>query len=340
MAEQHQKTIVGVFALTALVLVGVLVVMFGGGQTVFAETYDINVDFPKEVVGIQDGQSVTLNGKRIGETKKIEFIDKRQLGLGVRIVVAINAEYDLPVNSHVEVASNVMSIGRPMVRIVVDDTGQPEMLTRDGKAIINGRMIPVADQIVPSEMQESLRRATVEIGNLASALTPVAKNLETLLEPRRIKDVDLKGVTANLATVVERFDKALDHLNQIIGDTENRDNLKQLLANAKTMSKQGVEVMDEVKGLANQGKQIVQNTDQLVRRLAVTVDKISSVLANLDQSLASLNSKKGTMGLMLNDNRLYEELLLSARRLTKALDDFREVMNLAKKGELKIKAGL
>lgn len=338
MAEQHQKTIVGVFALTAIVLVGVLVVMFGGGGSVFADTYNINVDFPREVVGIQDGQSVTLNGKRIGETTAVEFIDRDNVGLGVRIIVSIDADYDLPAASHVEVASNVMSIGRPMVRIVVDDTEKPDKLSRDGTAIIIGRMIPVTDQIVPTEMQESMRRATVEIGNLASALTPVAKNLEKLLEPRGMKEVDLQGVTANLATVVERFDKALDNLNHVIGDQENLENFKQMLANANTMSERGVEVMDEIKGLAGQGKQFVQNTDQLVRRLAVTVDKVSSVLANLDQTLASLNSTKGTMGSMLNDNRLYEELLLSARRLTKALDDFRDVMNLAKNGQLKIKA--
>ncbi len=42
--------------------------------------------------------------------------------------------------------------------------------------------------------------------------------------------------------------------------------------------------------------------------------------------------------MFLRDNRLYEELVLTTRRLTKALDDMREVLDIAKQGKLRIKA--
>jgi hypothetical protein len=75
-----------------------------------------------------------------------------------------------------------------------------------------------------------------------------------------------------------------------------------------------------------------------MRQLTDTSDRLSTVLNRIDQTVLSLNNPQGTIGSLLNDNRLYEELLLSARRLTNALDDMREVLDIAKKGQLRIKA--
>ncbi len=89
---------------------------------------------------------------------------------------------------------------------------------------------------------------------------------------------------------------------------------------------------------AEDGPQLMKDTSVLVGKLAEATDGLSSFLKGADQSLTTLNEGEGSAALFLRDNRLYEELVLTTRRLTKALDDMREVLDIAKQGKLRIKA--
>jgi len=338
MRSAHHKTIVGMFALTALILLGVLMVLFGGGRSLFDRTYDINVRFPQGVVGVQEGQSVTLYGKRVGQTTDVEFWDPVRPEDGVRVVVAIDETYDVPKASTVTVVSSIMGFGRPSISIDVQDPESPAKLSRDGTATLQGAMIPIRDQVLPPGVLETILRTADGITELAESLQPVAENLEKLIEPRTAEQVDIHQATANLVTVIDRFDSMLKHVNSLVGDPDAKANVKIVLDNAARMSEQGVTLITRLNALAGEGEQFTRDATRLVRKLTDSADALSSVLTRFDKAAAALDSKEGTMGSFLNDNRLYEEMLLSARRLTQALDELREVLDLAKKGQLKIKA--
>lgn len=338
MAEKHQKTIVGVFALSGLTLLFVLTLLFGGGQSLFERTYDINVRFEDAVDGISRGQPVTLNGKRVGETKAIKFWDPEDLTKGIRIIVRVDEEYLIPKDATVEVAPGLIQFGRPPIRLVLGPAPKGEMLSVDGNATIPGRVVSMPEQVLPPKVQSQVERVMEEVASLASALRPVAQNLDALLESRPMSSVDQNEMTANFATIVERFDVTLQNFNTILADAENVENLKLTLQNARDMSEQGVVAMKDLREFSAQSKVVAMDVSKLMQQLTDTSDRLSSVLNRIDQTVVALNSPKGTIGSLLSDNRLYEELLLSARRLTNALDDMREVLDIAKKGQLRIKA--
>lgn len=338
MSQQRQTTIVGLFALAGLGVLCTLVFLFGGGRMLFADTYDINVHFPQGLAGVQAGQGVTLYGKRIGETRAVDFWNDQKMEEGVKIVVSVENKYELPKASEMIVATSIMGIGRPNIQLVVLDPKDPRKLPKDGTGSITGQMVNPLDQVVPPHMQSTIEEATKNIGALAQALKPAAENLARLLEARDIKQVDLQQVTANLDTVIQRFDAALKSVNVVLGDEQNQVNFKETLANARKMSESGTVLMENLNAMSEDGKATMKDVSVLMRKLAGTADDMSSVLKRMDQTLALLNNKEGSLGLLLNDNRLYEEMVLSARRLTKALDDMREVLDIAKQGKLRIKA--
>ncbi|MCA9255540.1 MAG: MCE family protein [Phycisphaerales bacterium] len=338
MAEQHQKTIVGVFALSGLTLLFVLTLLFGGGRTLFERTYDISVRFEDAVDGISTGQPVTLNGKRVGETKAIKFWDSEDLTKGIRIVVAIDDEYQLPSDASVEVAPGLIQFGRPPIRIVLSEKPEGVALPVDGSGVLAGRVVSMPEQVLPPKVQGQVERVMDEVADLAAALKPVARNLDALLEDRPISSVDQREMTANFATIVERFDVTLQNFNTILADPDNVENLRITLENARAMSQSGADAMADFREFSAQSKVVAADVSNLMRQLTDTSDRLTAVLNHIDQTVVTLNSPKGTMGSLLNDNRLYEELLLSARRLTNALDDMREVLDIAKKGQLRIKA--
>jgi phospholipid/cholesterol/gamma-HCH transport system substrate-binding protein len=337
MGSRYQNFIVGIFVFVGLIVLGGLIVIFGGGKTLLVKTYDLRVLFPGGVAGVQSGQTVTLNGKRIGETRDLAFADPVHLERGVKVLVAIEG-FSLPAASEMIVSPPAMGLGKPLIELQVLDPTDTRKLPRDGTAQINGQMRSAMDQLVPKNMQKSFLDASTHIGELAAALTPVANNLSRLLEQRDVKEVDLKGITANMATLIQRFDATLKSLNELIGSEANQRNFSEVLANAKKISETGVTAMQNVTDLSGQGKDLMKNLTELMQHMIGLSDNLSGVLKRMDTVVLSMNKKEGTIGLMLNDGRLYEEMLLTMRRLTKLLDDFREVADQAKKGQLRIRA--
>jgi phospholipid/cholesterol/gamma-HCH transport system substrate-binding protein len=59
------------------------------------------------------------------------------------------------------------------------------------------------------------------------------------------------------------------------------------------------------------------------QNLAQTIENLQSTLANVDKMMADLQSGKGTMGKMLNDDALYSNLNKSSKELELLLQDLR-----------------
>ncbi len=337
MTGSGYKLIVGVFALVCLVLLGLLVIMFGGSQSMFTQTYDLNVKFTHGVVGVQIGQSVTLNGKRVGQTTDVDFWDPKDVESGIRVVVAVDSMYPIPQGARVNVGTSIMGFGKPAIMIDVKGLGDAPLLPTDGTAVIEGTMIAVLDQMLPPEMQDTLIGSFEGIKSLSEALRPVAANLDSILQQRDMDTVDAEKAVANISTLVQRFDLVLKNTNVLLADPENVNNLKTTLANARVMSERGVEMMGKLDAMGDKGTTFVADATELVRELRGSVDKLSAVLNEVNKATSAINDTKGTVGLLLNDNRLYEELILSAKRLTAALEEFRETMDVIKKEGFKVK---
>ena len=336
MALKTRNTLVGFFVIAGLLVLGGLIIAFGGGRTLLVKTYDLRVVFPEGVEGVQQGQSVTLSGKRIGQTRDVQFVDENRLEKGVVVIVTIEG-FELPTASEMVVGKNLMGLGKPLIALNVLDPNDERKLLMDGTAQIIGRMLPTLDQLVPKNIQVTMEQASKHIGELAAALKPAAENLGRMMEARQLPDVDAQKITANLDSLIQRFDTALKSFNAVVGDQTNQKNFADLLANAKKISESGVVTMQNVQAMSEQGKTTFAEANKMMQGFTNTADKLSSVAVKFDQSIAQLNSKTGTMGLMLNDNRLYEEMVLSARRLTKTLDEMREVLDKVKKEGFRIK---
>jgi ABC-type transporter Mla subunit MlaD len=194
------------------------------------------------------------------------------------------------------------------------------------------------DQVLPKDIQTTLTHATRDIGNLAAALEPVAIEFRRMLEARSIHDVDLQKATANVDTLIQRFDATLRNFNEIIGNEENQANLAAAVANARKMTESGNAMIEEFRAVGADARPVLLSAAKLTEKLAQTTDDMSTVLRRLDQTMALVNDGTGTASLFLRDNRLYEELILTVKRMTKTLDDVRDVMELAKTGQLRIRA--
>ena len=91
MNDQAIRFRLGVFVLTALILLGVLITLFGGFPNYFRPTDTYYIDFTT-AQGVAAGTPVTRSGVRIGQVKKVELDDETGK---VMVTISVDHGYTL-----------------------------------------------------------------------------------------------------------------------------------------------------------------------------------------------------------------------------------------------------
>ena len=129
--------------------------------------------------------------------------------------------------------------------------------------------------------------------------------------------------------------------NDVIGDAENKANLKAALANLADASQQAGDAIRQLKETAAVGKTMLQNADtrtaQITASLMTTSDKLGEVMTNLDSILTKVNDGEGTAGKLVNDGRLYEQLFEDSKQLHLVLLDLKSFVAESKEKGIPLK---
>jgi ABC-type transporter Mla subunit MlaD len=156
---------------------------------------------------------------------------------------------------------------------------------------------------------------------------------------------------AKLNTLVEDIGAFIANANDIIGDQENKGNIKATLAHlsdatknfslameeATEMMADAEKTMAEFRTLASTGTETVKTVDakaeRLVGALVSTSGEISTAISQLRLAVEKINQGQGTAGRLITDARLYENLLESTEQLNVLLKDFKDLIDkISEKG--------
>lgn len=136
-----------------------------------------------------------------------------------------------------------------------------------------------------------------------------------------------KAVQEKLESLVDSISELTQHANDIVGDEENKVNIKRTLNNVAAASKEAEATLVSVRKFADTGS---TNFDEITRNL-------SDSLAEVQAILTKINSGQGTAGQIVNDPRLYENLLDSTLELQLALEQIKMFAADSREHGLKIK---
>lgn len=160
-----------------------------------------------------------------------------------------------------------------------------------------------------------------------------------------------------LVTLIDGINKLVANANDVIGSQENKDNLKQILANLAESSGQIKQTLEEIRKFADLGtttiehanskidqlssditaasqgiqkltaagtttlESIKSDSDKLVGSLVETSAQLSMSTIELHSILEKLNKGDGTFGRILNDATVYENLINNTEQLELLLKD-------------------
>ena len=254
-------------------VVGILVLYFGlqflKGMTLFSGDNKYYVKF-KDVSGLSVASPIFANGYRVGVVEDIMF-DYQNTG-EIVATIGINPELNLPKGSRAEIATDLM--GNVKVLLVLGNV-------TDG-------MVAPGDTICGAQQVGAM-------GKAADMIPTVQKMLPKL-------DSILASVNTLLADPA--IANSLHNVDQITADlTRTSHDLSLLTA---TLNRQMPQMLQNADGVLANTNQITKDVSQL--DIAATMASVNATLKNVEQMTATLNSKEGTLGLLMRDPGLYNNL--------------------------------
>jgi phospholipid/cholesterol/gamma-HCH transport system substrate-binding protein len=130
-----------------------------------------------------------------------------------------------------------------------------------------------------------------------------------------------------LQELVEGLRLLVSNANDIVGSPRNKQNLNKIINNMAEASEDAKQTIREFKKLAVAGTKTMETADSKIEELTValvdTSEEIGRAAVNLRQVLEKINEGEGSAAKIVNDGRLYENLLENSQQLQLLLEELK-----------------
>ncbi|RDI50291.1 MlaD family protein [Flavobacterium glaciei] len=278
-----------------LVIASILLFIWGysflKGRDLFTNYKTFYVEY-KSVEGLATSAPVTLNGLIIGKVSSITIDENTGT-----LLVELQLKTDFPISK-----SSIASIYEPGFiggkQIAIIPNFDDKTLAVDGQKLQGGVKMgltdKVGDQLAP--LQEKLEK-------LLGSTEKLISGLNNVLDQKGQQD--LKLTLAELSKTVEQFHKVSMSVNDLL--STNKTQINGMVTNFNKISGNFSKISDSL-NKADLGK---------------TVKNLNTTLARVDGIMNGLESGKGSMGKLLNDEAFYQNIKSSTKELELLLQDIR-----------------
>jgi len=283
-------------ALTAIAItVLILGFNFLKGKSVSGK--EVYAVFPN-VEKLVPSNPVFINGLQVGKVTNLQEKDKNLSGIVVTIT--LTKDLNIPRNSVATLSSELL--GSTGVNIFL---GNGADYLKEGDTIRTERSLGLTDKL-----QNSINPAIDNVNKTLLSLDEVIQKLNTILDPNTRNN--LQGIISNLAVSSHSLQQLLNTETGLLA--KSIGNLHTITTN---FARNGPKIDSTFSNLQTA-------TDKLSKaKIAEAVESMNRTMSRLEAGIAKIDSKEGTIGMLLNDRQLYEEFRRTNRSLTILLDDLR-----------------
>ncbi|HPD46585.1 MAG TPA: hypothetical protein P5279_08370 [Anaerohalosphaeraceae bacterium] len=312
--QRRRNMIVGGFVLVAFCCFVWLVFIFGELPVAVSRfrSFIVLVRFPS-APGVQENTLVKYCGYQIGRVIHVSepfLYTEPETGRKfhqVTVTLAIQRKFTtIPVN--VDVLLMKRGLGSAFIEFEFDPDKRIEGFLQD-EMVLQG-MIGTSSEFFPKEVQ-------AKIEDLVDAVATLACSANTILGDQETQE-NIKQAVANVRTATEEATETLRSFKSF-SDTgtarlnETADKANEALGSIKTFADSGTASLDDV------------------------AEQLTAAIANIRLITARINEGEGSLGKLINDGRLYENLLDSSQELELALEQLKKLAAEARQEGIRIK---
>tara|TARA_Y100001978_G_scaffold24671_1_gene21068 strand:+ start:1485 stop:2441 length:957 start_codon:yes stop_codon:yes gene_type:complete len=258
------------------------------------------------VQGLNDGDNVSMLGKRLGKVSKIKFMGQK---IAVELSIDDEFNFNIPIDSEIEVKSEGL-LGEKYVSI------NPGKSTNE--FISAGETVAGKREYDFSEITPGIIPMTQDLGVFARRLKA------TLNEAQKN---NIQNTLRNVESLTSNIDSISYAIENAISEKESND-IKNMIEN---LSQSGQELREISQLVNTKVKEDLEKIDIFLEKLVVFSESSNEIIKSfevsalkIDSVLNKLNNGNGTAALLLNDNSIYlslDSLIKDARNVVTDFND-------------------
>jgi len=317
---------VGVVVLATAIIAGILIVLFGDLPSLVQATYPLKMSFA-DARGVSNGTPVRKNGILVGRVADVELDEKG----GVSVVADIDSYVPIYKDEQPRIATTLL--------------GDAEI------QLVPGRVVPPRQRIAPEEvlvgaisrdpfeafatLEPKLGSALESLTQASESVTKLSANLDRLLLG---EDDTFSKMVAKTEKALDAFSLAMDNINDVMGDANARANLKQTLnglpevMNDLRTTVQGigttVDTADRnLRNLEGLTRPLGERGEGMVAQVDKTIGRLDEVLQQATLFTRALNESEGTLGKLVRDPKVYDDLAQAAANVNNLTKELRPIVD-------------
>ena len=283
----------------ATALLSLLILFFGidylKGINIFKSANYYYVSYTN-VAGLTQSAPVTLNGYKVGLVREINY-EYDNPG-HVLVELSLDKQLKIPVGTKADIVTDMLGTSSVEIQMATSDQFYKIGDRLEGET--RGGMV----EKLSNELMPSVMNIAPHIDSLVMALTAIASDPALTTSIQR-----LNNVLANLETSTKHLNSAMKGVPAIVTAANGTmTNVQEGSSNLTRISAALAVLSEDLKDMP----------------LDSTMRNINRITANLDLATEQLNSTNSTLGLLLNDPSLYNNLNNSAADVDSILRDLKK----------------
>lgn len=281
----------GVLVLLGLVLI-IFLFNYLKGENLLDSTRKFYTVFDN-VEGLGTSAPVTINGFAVGRVQEISLDDSNQGKL--KVMLLLDNDYEFSKNSKAQMYETGLIGGKAVAIIPAYDNGE---IAESGD-VLESMIKPGLTDLLNQKLTPLQEKIETMMVSADSVLTNINEVFDTQTK------ANLRNSIAQLSTTITSFKNTSASLNSLIKD--NQGKLDNTLTNVDHIASNLSKITDSI-----------ASAD-----LTKTIKNLESTISNFDQVLASIENGEGSIGKLLKDEGLYNNLEGASKQLEELLQDMK-----------------
>ncbi|RLS30468.1 MAG: MCE family protein [Planctomycetota bacterium] len=300
---------VGVMVLATAIIAGILIVLFGDLPSLVQRTYPLRMNF-SDARGVTSGTPVRKNGILVGRVKDVALDEKG----GVNVVADIDSA--VPIYRDEEARITGSLLGDAEISLVPGIIQTPRQKLAENEVIQGG--ISRNPFEVFASLEPKLGSALESLVLASDSVSKLSANLDRLLLNGENED-RFRQLVQKTESALENFSLAMTNINAVVGNAAAREEildtisaLPEVIADLKSTVKgigTTVDAADRnLRNLEGLTRPLGERGGEMVAQIDRTIGRLDGVLQQASQFTKALSESEGTIGKLVRDPKVYDEL--------------------------------
>lgn len=347
MNDQTIRFRLGIFVLGAFILLGVLIVLFGGLPGYFRDADPYTVIFDS-APGVSPGTPVRRSGVRIGEVGKVALDDETGK---VRVGINVDSKYSLRRQDQPVLMQGLLAgdttidfvARRPDGKVIPDGPVEPGSTLEGTVQADAGTLVQKTTDVVgpARDTMEEFRKFMKTMDKMTPLMEGTFKEYQELGKAARKIVPEFQRTNEELQVASRNWSKAGEKLDRLITDNEKKfvdalDTMDRTLKNANNIfsdenQKNINATLKNTKNSSDRFEGISKDTEALMKDMRKTVQRFNDTLNRADEVLG--NMQKATKPFNERGDAIARNMDEATDKLNKLLTETREVMQAAARSD-------